>query len=143
MLIFKRCFIICSIVFVFFAIASCSSSSAVNTPKEIHQQQSASVSTIPLILMGPATFTGPTNIQIRVGTPVQFFDPLNVGGVHLVYVDAQKSNPISGAPPELQLPKYVEFKPGVQKYFIFATPGTYAIRCLPHPAMLVMLTVLP
>ncbi len=98
-------------------------------------------SDIPLILIGPNSFTGYTSIIIPAGSPLQCVDPLAGGGTQQLYIDTAKSHPLAGIPAALKQPKYIEFQPGVQKYFIFPIAGVYYLRSMEYPQIQVVITV--
>ncbi len=121
-----------------FAGTACSQSAAPVAPPH---KTGTPQSDIPLVMIGPASFTGYTNIIISAGTPLQCVDPLYGGGAQQLYIDTVKSHPLAGIPAELKQPQYVLFKPGVQKYFIFTTAGVYYLRSMEYPQMQVEITV--
>jgi plastocyanin len=101
-------------------------------------------STDPLVIMGPATFMSSPHLQIKAGTPIHFVDPKGAGGVHYLVIGTQGGwQHIAGAPAVLNKAEGMLFKPGSSVNIVFTKPGTYPITCIPHPAMQIVITIVP
>ena len=82
-----------------------------------------------------------TAITVKSGTPFNFVDPSDTGGLHIICaVDNGKCIADANAPEALANPGFT-INPGETKTVTFATPGTYHIACTVHPDMNLTITV--
>jgi plastocyanin len=81
-------------------------------------------------------------ITIKAGSQLQFTDPSDTGGLHvLCFGHNQTCAPNDKGPAELNDPKGVTFSAGDTKSYTFATPGTFEVTCTIHANMNVTVTV--
>lgn len=81
-------------------------------------------------------------ITVKAGTAVQFTDPSDTGGVHILcFGHNQTCAKNANGPAELNDPKGVQFNNGDTKSYTFSTPGTYEVTCTIHANMNVTITV--
>lgn len=82
-----------------------------------------------------------TAITVKSGTPFNFVDPSDTGGLHIICAgDNGKCIADANAPKELANPGFT-INPGETKTVTFATPGTYHVACTVHPDMNLTITV--
>jgi len=94
--------------------------------------------------MGASTFMGPTHLQIKVGTPINFVDPRGAGGTHYLVIGTQGQwKQTSGAPSMLNVAQGMLFQAGMSQSITFTQPGNYPITCIPHPGMQIVITIVP
>jgi plastocyanin len=96
----------------------------------------------PEVDMGVAAFRQ-SSITIVAGQSVQFVDPANGGGVHVLCIGTNSQClPQAGAPAILNVPNGVQVSPGDPPIVVtFATKGTYVVVCTIHPGMAVTINV--
>jgi plastocyanin len=93
------------------------------------------------VTMGSTTFVQ-QSITVTAGTAVQFVDPTDTGGVHILcFGHNQTCAPNTSGPAGLNDPKGVQFSNGDTKSYTFSTPGTYEVTCTIHANMNVTITV--
>jgi plastocyanin len=92
--------------------------------------------------MGVAAFRQ-SSITIDVGQSVQFVDPANGGGVHVLCIGKNlECISQAGAPALLNVANGVQVSPGDPPIVVtFASRGTYVIVCTIHPGMAVTINV--
>src|SRR5260221_11623195 len=76
-------------------------------------------------------------VTIKAGQAVHFDDPANGGGTHIICIGkGQQCVPQTGAAADLNTASGITFNPSnPPKNILFATPGTYIVRCTIHPVM--------
>jgi plastocyanin len=91
--------------------------------------------------MGIATFQQ-DSVTIKAGQAVQFADPANGGGVHVLCVGQNlRCVPQPGAPDALDGTAGITFNPGDTRDIVFPTAGSYDVVCTIHPGMVVTVVV--
>jgi len=92
--------------------------------------------------MGVAEFLQ-SSITITAGQSVQFVDPANGGGVHVLCIGKDSTClPQAGAPSALNVTHGVQMMPGDPPLTAtFPTRGTYEVVCTIHPGMAVTVKV--
>jgi plastocyanin len=92
--------------------------------------------------MGVAEFQE-SSITIRAGQSVQFVDPANGGGVHVICIGKDSMCvPQAGAPAQLNVSTGIQVSPGDPPIAVtFSTRGTYVVVCTIHPGMAVTIHV--
>jgi plastocyanin len=92
--------------------------------------------------MGVAEFQE-SSITIRAGQSVQFVDPANGGGVHVICIGKDSMCvPQVGAPAQLNVSAGIQVSPGDSPINVtFTTKGTYVVVCTIHPGMAVTINV--
>ena len=96
----------------------------------------------PEVDMGVAAFRQ-SSITIVAGQSVQFVDPANGGGVHVLCIGKNSEcMPQAGAPTLLNVANGVQVSPGDPPIVAtFPTKGTYVVVCTIHPGMAVTINV--
>jgi plastocyanin len=82
------------------------------------------------------------SITVHAGDSVEFQDPSDTGGTHILCLGKAQScvaNP--QGPAELNTSSGVQFNAGDTKSYKFANPGTYTVTCTIHSNMDVTVTV--
>jgi len=92
--------------------------------------------------MGVAEFLQ-SSISINAGQSVQFVDPANGGGVHVLCIGKNSlCSPQAGAPALLSESNGIQVSPGDPPIDVtFSTKGTYVVVCTIHPGMAVTINV--
>src|SRR3974390_2920247 len=92
--------------------------------------------------MGVAEFQE-SSITIQAGQSVQFVDPANGGGVHVICIGKDSMCvPQAGAPAQLNVSNGIQVSPGDPPIDVtFSTKGTYVVVCTIHPGMAVTINV--
>lgn len=92
--------------------------------------------------MGAAKFQE-SSITIQAGQSVQFVDPANGGGVHVICIGKDSMCvPQAGAPAQLNVSSGIQVSPGDPELNVtFSTKGTYVVVCRIHPGMAVTVNV--
>ena len=92
--------------------------------------------------MGVAEFQE-SSITIQAGQSVQFVDPANGGGVHVICIGKDSMCvPQAGAPAQLNVSTGIQVSPGDPPISeTFSTKGTYVVVCTIHPGMAVTINV--
>ena len=96
----------------------------------------------PEVDMGVAAFRQ-SSITIVAGQSVQFVDPANGGGVHVLCIGENSvCMPQAGAPALLNSANGVQISPGDAPIMVtFSARGTYVVVCTIHPGMAVSIHV--
>lgn len=94
------------------------------------------------ISMGSFNFADGASASIKVGQSVNFDDPSDSGGTHILVTgrNGQFASE-SGAPSAFSSSSGMQFNPGDAKTITFSKAGTYTITCTIHPNMLATITV--
>ena len=92
--------------------------------------------------MGVAEFQE-SSITIQTGQSVQFVDPANGGGVHVICIGKDSMCvPQAGGPAQLNVSTGIQVSPGDPPVNVtFSTKGTYVVGCTIHPGMAVTINV--
>ena len=92
--------------------------------------------------MGVAEFQE-SSITVQAGQSVQFVDPANGGGVHVICIGKDSMCvPQAGAPAQLNVSTGIQVSPGDPPINVtFSTKGTYVVVCTIHPGMAVTIHV--
>lgn len=92
--------------------------------------------------MGVAEFQE-SSITIHAGQSVQFVDPANGGGVHVICIGKDSMCvPQAWAPAQLNVSTGIQVSPGDPPINVtFSTKGTYVVVCTIHPGMAVTINV--
>jgi plastocyanin len=92
--------------------------------------------------MGVAAFQE-SSITIQAGQSVQFVDPANGGGVHVICIGKDSMCvPQAGAPAQLNVSTGIQVSPGDPPINVtFSTKGTYVVVCTIHPGMAATINV--
>jgi plastocyanin len=92
--------------------------------------------------MGVAEFQE-SSITVNAGQSVQFVDPANGGGVHVLCIGKNSMCvPQAGAPAQLNVSNGIQVSPGDPPIDVtFSTKGTYVVVCTIHPGMAVTINV--
>jgi plastocyanin len=92
--------------------------------------------------MGVAEFQQST-ITIQAGQSVQFVDPANGGGVHVICIGKDSMcMPQAGGPAQLNVSTGIQVSPGDPPLSVtFSTKGSYVVVCTIHPGMAVTVNV--
>ncbi len=81
-------------------------------------------------------------ITVKAGTAVQFVDPSDTGGTHILcFGHNETCTANSQGPADLNNSNGVQFNAGDTKSYTFSTPGTYEVTCTIHQNMNVTITV--
>jgi plastocyanin len=119
---------ICLLLVCLMALSACGSMSGSGSSSEVD--------------MGVAAFRQ-SSITIGAGQSVQFVDPANGGGVHVLCIGKNSEcMPQAGAPALLNVANGVQVSPGDAPIVVtFSTRGTYVVVCTIHPGMAVTINV--
>ena len=96
----------------------------------------------PEVDMGVAAFRQ-SSITIVAGQSLQFVDPANGGGVHVLCIGKNSEcMPQAGAPAPLNMANGIQVSPGDPPIVVtFPTRGMYVVVCTIHPGMAVTINV--
>lgn len=81
------------------------------------------------------------SITVKAGTAVQFVDPSDTGGVHILCFGKDQTCAKNESGPADLNSGNLQFNPGDTKSLTFSTPGTYEVTCTIHQNMNVTITV--
>jgi plastocyanin len=93
--------------------------------------------------MGAFSFAN-TSVTIKAGQAVNFNDPSDTGGSHVLVTGTNgQFAAASGAPSQFASSDGINFAPGDSMTIKFPTAGTFSITCKIHPSMHATVTVKP
>jgi plastocyanin len=136
-----------------FALAACGESSATATPTDTPAPAAPTATTAPAatattgvaaaatINMGGFSFAN-TSVTIKAGQAVNFNDPSDTGGSHVLVTGTNgQFTAAPGAPSQFATSVGFNFAPGDSMTITFPTAGTFSITCKIHPSMHATVTV--